>query len=90
MRKGNKNLSGDGEEGGESRVQNSPKAFGELITILDAIQMFGIAWSKVPESALRNVWKKLMPSEDPIPQHSVRNGTIYVNVMEINTFYGFF
>ena len=36
MGKGNKNLSGDGEEGGEeggggeSRVQNSPKAFGEL------------------------------------------------------------
>ena len=40
MGKGNKNLSGDGnfsgegEEGGgggESRVQNSPKAFGKLI-----------------------------------------------------------
>ena len=32
IRKGIKNLSGDGEEeeGGESRVQNSPKAFGEL------------------------------------------------------------
>ena len=33
IRKGEKNLSGDGEEeegGGESRVQNSPKAFGEL------------------------------------------------------------
>ena len=33
IRKGNKNLSGDGEEegeGGESKVQNSPKAFGEL------------------------------------------------------------
>ena len=35
MGKRNKNLSGDGEEeeeggGGESRVQNSPKAFGEL------------------------------------------------------------
>ena len=32
MGKGNKNLSDDGEEegGGESRVQNSPKAFGEL------------------------------------------------------------
>ena len=31
--KENKNLSGDGEGegGGESRVQNSPKAFGELI-----------------------------------------------------------
>ena len=36
MGKGNKNLSGDGEEGeegGESRVLNSPKAFGELITL---------------------------------------------------------
>ena len=39
IRKGNKNLSGQGgeeeeeeEEGGESRVQNSPKAFGELKT----------------------------------------------------------
>ena len=33
IRKWNKNLSGDGEEEeeGESRVQNSPKAFGELI-----------------------------------------------------------
>ena len=32
IRKENKNLSGDGEGegGGESRVQNSPKAFGEL------------------------------------------------------------
>ena len=32
MGKGNKNLSGDGEEGGggESRVENSPKSFGEL------------------------------------------------------------
>ena len=32
-KKREKNLSGDGEEeeeGGESRVQNSPKAFGEL------------------------------------------------------------
>ena len=31
IRKGEKNLSGDGEEegGGESRVQNLPKAFGE-------------------------------------------------------------
>ena len=34
IRKGNKNLSGQGgEEGeGETRFQNSPKAFGELIT----------------------------------------------------------
>ena len=32
MRKENKNLTGNGGEGegGESRVQNSPKAFGEL------------------------------------------------------------
>ena len=37
IRKGEKNSSGDGEEeeeggeeGGESRVQNSPKAFGKL------------------------------------------------------------
>ena len=33
IRKENKNLSGNrqgGGEGGESRVQNSPKAFGEL------------------------------------------------------------
>ena len=29
---GNKNLSGNGGEGEESRVQNSPKAFGELKT----------------------------------------------------------
>ena len=29
IRKGNKNLSGQGG-GGETRVQNSPKAFGEL------------------------------------------------------------
>ena len=40
MGKGNKNFSGDGEEGGEegggeSRVQNSPKAFGELKIIFD-------------------------------------------------------
>ena len=35
--------------------------FLKKITILDAIQMFDIAWSKVPESAMRNVWKKLMP-----------------------------
>ena len=39
MGKGNKNLRGDGEEGGEDgggerRVQNSPKAFGELIIYL--------------------------------------------------------
>ena len=37
LEKGNKNLSGDGEEGeegGESRVLNSPKAFGELIMII--------------------------------------------------------
>ena len=36
IRKGNKNLSGDGGgggEGGESRVQNLPKAFGELKSI---------------------------------------------------------
>ena len=35
MRKENKNLTGNGGKGegggGESRVQNSPKAFGELI-----------------------------------------------------------
>ena len=41
IRKGNKNLSGQGgEEGegeGETRVQNSPKAFGELITIYSEI-----------------------------------------------------
>ena len=31
IRKGNKYLSGQGgEEGGETKVQNSPKAFGEL------------------------------------------------------------
>ena len=42
--------------------------FLKKITILDVIQMFGIAWSKVPESAMRNVWKKLMPSDDPIPK----------------------
>ena len=39
IRKGNKNLSGQGGEGeegggeGETKVQNSPKAFGELIEI---------------------------------------------------------
>ena len=33
IRKGNKNFSGQGEGGGEgeTKVQNSPKAFGELI-----------------------------------------------------------
>ena len=30
IRKGNKNFSGQGEGGGETKVQNSPKAFGEL------------------------------------------------------------
>ena len=30
IRKENKNFSGDGGGGGESRVNNSPKAFGEL------------------------------------------------------------
>ena len=30
IKKEHKNLSGDGEGGGESRVQNSPKALGEL------------------------------------------------------------
>ena len=30
IRKENKNFSGDGGGGGESRVKNSPKAFGEL------------------------------------------------------------
>ena len=30
IRKGNKNFSGQGGGGGETKVQNSPKAFGEL------------------------------------------------------------
>ena len=36
---GNKNLSGNGGDGGgeESRVQNSPKAFGELKTFSNAV-----------------------------------------------------
>ena len=50
IRKENKNLSGDGEGGeggGESKVQNSPKAFGELKSVLSS-QGYTI---KVPSSA---------------------------------------
>ena len=40
IRKGNKNFSGQGGEGGETKVQNSPKAFGELKVSLNMVLIF--------------------------------------------------
>ena len=49
MGKGNKNFSGDGEEGGEegggeSRVQNSQKAFSELINEGQVVQYIAVLY----------------------------------------------
>ena len=41
--------------------------FLKKVTILDAIRLIGVAWSKVPNSAMHKVWKKLMPTDDPTP-----------------------
>ncbi|XP_053571576.1 tigger transposable element-derived protein 1-like [Bombina bombina] len=52
----------------DGATQNKLKAFWKGFTILDAIKAIRDSWNEVSESALRRVWKKLIPTfMDDVP-----------------------